>query len=518
MKNQIGDIIKKWAIGCFSIIKKCAIGCLCVIKKCRQFGAWIAKICRQFGAWIAEKWRARWKWYVICFWIIATPILLLTFFALMEKIFEWAKVLHLIGIKKIDTILDPLLTVSGGLLAVVGVYLTYGRLGQIKKQTEDQVEQTKNQVEQTKIQTKAIKIQEQGQVSERIKTGLELLSSKEEEIQISAVTFFDKLARDADKTGDRYTVEEVFNMLCNYVRNITVKGSYFRYNEKKPSPVVEAIIYALFRREGAQETYQGCKANLTQAYLGGASLRKAHLEGADLSRAQLKGANLRWAQLKGANLSRAQLKGANLSRAHLEGANLRRAHLEGANLSLAHLQEADLSGAHLEGAKLGHAHLEGADLSEANLERADLSWAQLKKACLIGANLKGADLKDANLEGAFLNFASLKDAKFEQANLKGAIFGEREVTIRGRKFTLDPADVEGADFRGARNWKKAHFTGAKNLDKKLPEDFDLNPPPHNPPTDAQIEMWHRQLLFLKRWQRASNRRRRQLCIFEGCKV
>ena len=371
---------------------------------------------------------------MLCLWIIVVPILLLTFLVLMGNIFEWLNVFPFIGIKKIDNALDPLLKVSAGLLAAAGVYLTHKRLVQI--------------VEQTKNQTKEIKIRERGQVSERIKTGLELLSNEKEEIQISAVTFFDKLARDAEKTKDRSTVEEVFNMLCNYVRSITVKESYVKDNQEKPSPVVEAIINTLFWEGMGPETYQGCKANLTQAYLGGASLSEAYLGGADLSGA----------------------------------------HLEGADLSVAYLEEADLSGAHLEGADLRKANLEGAFFGEANLERADLIRANLERADLIRANLKGAILFGAHLEGTFLNMASLKGAKFEKAHLEGAIFGKVEVTTRENPLFLDPTDVEGADFREALNWEKAHFTGVKNLDKKLlPKDFNLNNPPNNRPTNAQLE-------------------------------
>jgi hypothetical protein len=117
----------------------------------------------------------------------------------------------------------------------------------------------------------------------------------------------------------------------------------------------------------------------------GIQLDRAHLYGADLTSAWMPGASLQKADLKAAQLSPIQLEGANLTGAALNNAILRGANLTRANLSEANLTGAMLPKATLEGAKLGGAVLTHVDLTGADLSRADLTDADLT-----GANPEGA--------------------------------------------------------------------------------------------------------------------------------
>ena len=188
---------------------------------------------------------------IVCI-ILGAVVVFFISLLLFEVYSSWDEI---ISIQRIDIALK----VIGGSLAAIAVYYAYRRVGQLQKQTE-------NQIQATEDQTRAINLQERGQVSERIKTGLELLSSKEESIRLGAVSFFDKLARDAKGARDDKTVEEVFNMLCGYVRSATDTNEYQWHYRDKPSATVQEVIDTLFKGKGV-ETYAGKEANLSEANL-----------------------------------------------------------------------------------------------------------------------------------------------------------------------------------------------------------------------------------------------------------
>ena len=94
------------------------------------------------------------------------------------------------------------------------------------------------------------------------------------------------------------------------------------------------------------------RANLANAYLGGANLARA-------------------------NLANAYLGGAYLARANLDGANLGGANLGGANLASANLGGANLGGANLVNANLGGANLDGEVLNKAPISLINLQWSIL---------------------------------------------------------------------------------------------------------------------------------------------
>ena len=250
----------------------------------------------------------------------------------------------------------------------------------------------------------------------------------------------------------------------------------------------------------------GPKADLSGAYIGGATLWNANLKyanftGADLSSASLWNANLKYADFTGANLYAAYLDGADLRYAttnslvvgcpyslptdwqcvsnlydpgggyieefHLLGP---KADLSGADLRLTNLSGANLDGADLSGAKIFLADLSGADLKDANLFKTKTTF--LVGDCpaslptdwkCVGDDLVGpdADLGGADLGGADLRYADLSGTNLVSANLDGA-------NLSGG--FLDNADLTGVDLRYA-DLKSVHARNLLGCPAALPTDW-----------------------------------------------
>ncbi|MGA1602887.1 MAG: pentapeptide repeat-containing protein [Prochlorothrix sp.] len=112
---------------------------------------------------------------------------------------------------------------------------------------------------------------------------------------------------------------------------------------------------------------------------------QADLAKANLEEAYLGGANFAWANMVGIFL-----KGAALAGVDLTGANLRHAHLQGVFLG-----GEDLEGNYLGGADLDHAKLQGANLREAYFELTQLNQTNFEDAILHRSIFFGVDLAQA---------------------------------------------------------------------------------------------------------------------------
>ena len=241
--------------------------------------------------------------------------------------------------------------ILGGLALLIGIYLTWRRVGAAEKQVE---------------------VVREEQITERFTRAIEQLGSDKLEVRLGGIYALERIARDSEK--DHWTVMEV---LTAYVRE-NARWTEDRPKEFAPLPTdIQAILTVLARRRRDFEKDPALRLDLSYTDLRRAWLPGAHLEGALLGRAHLEAAFLMDAHLEAAYLWLACLQGAHLEGAHLGGADLRGAHLAGANL-----KGADLGGADLRGADLRHADLAGANLRAAHLEGADLG----------GADLMGVDL------------------------------------------------------------------------------------------------------------------------------
>jgi len=276
--------------------------------------------------------------------------------------------------------------------------------------------------------------------------------------------------------------------------------------------------HALWVASGGRE---GCRADLTDADLSGATLA-----GRDLSRAVLTGANL-----SGADLSEAVLDGARMIRARLVGADLLGASMVEANLTWANLKNARLASAIFRGACLADSDLTGARMRGADFTNADLEGADLRGAELTGTVMNGTDLTgtvfdapagDDHVDAAYeadavldtdhepLPISELPDADLEdahgvqhgvhaaapamerpapvappsRADVLAAILDAhgrwlatdgaegRHADLGGfdlRGLTLAGADLVGADLATARNLTTSQLAGADLTGARLPE-------------------------------------------------
>jgi uncharacterized protein YjbI with pentapeptide repeats len=121
----------------------------------------------------------------------------------------------------------------------------------------------------------------------------------------------------------------------------------------------------------------GKEADLTGAYLQGATLNGARLLGASLEHAQLQGASLVGAWLPGVSFDGARLQGASLYGADLQGASFFDADVQGTRLDNARLHGASFDSARLEATTFDHSELFGVSFKRAELIGVDLSGAKL---------------------------------------------------------------------------------------------------------------------------------------------
>ncbi len=274
--------------------------------------------------------------------------------------------------------------IIGGILAVIGIALTFWRIRTLEKQVD--------------AMEKQILVAQEGQITERFTRAIDQLGSGKMEIRLGGIYALERIAQDSEK--DHWPIMEVFT---TYVRENVPWSEPDEYEpiedndpNYKPRTDIQAILTVIGRRKEAFREKETRALNLSHT-----DLREMNLRESQLDRAGFTGANLNEARLV-----KASLQGANLSFARIDEARLNRANLEGADLWSAKLREAILVETNLKGARLWSANLREAILIGANLEGANLTGAWLQ-----GVDFKGANLKDANFVGA-----NLRDAKLEEAN------------------------------------------------------------------------------------------------------
>ncbi len=298
-----------------------------------------------------------------------------------------------------DKLRTTLILVWGGLIVVLGLYLTYRRIKATEKQAD---------------------VIADGQITEQFTKAIDHLGAvdkegnKNLEIRLGGIYALERISRHSKK--DHRTIMDI---LSAYVRKNAPYDrerdiSYEEGDIPNLHDDIQAILFVIGRRKLSHEEGP-FEINLSQTDLGKANLHGANLWKANLQKANLGGANLQEANLGGANLHGANLWKANLHKANLEEANLQKAYLWETNL-----KEAFLGKANLQEATLGEADLQKAILWEANLQEAFLGGANLQKTNLGGANLKEAFLGKANLQEATLGGTNLQKAILGGTNLQKA--------------------------------------------------------------------------------------------------
>ena len=233
--------------------------------------------------------------------------------------------------------------------------------------------------------------------NEQFKNAIDQLGSENNAIALGGIYTLHRIAKE-----DESYRENVFNILCSFVREVTTTDDYKEKYNDKPSEPIQTILNILCINKKDFKIYKEYKINFSGVNLAKANLIRANLIDADLIHADLRGVHF-----GDANLTNAFLPFANITNTYLRDADLTGVDLQNANLISVSLKNADLTNANL-----SNANLTSIRLSNANLTNADLSYTNLT-----GANLLAANLTNANLECARLNGTNALDDGITGADL-----------------------------------------------------------------------------------------------------
>ena len=290
-----------------------------------------------------------------------------------------------LNLTKFSLLANPILSTT---LVGISIYFLRTNISAIKNQNENAIRSERN---------------------ERFKNAIDQLGSEKNVTVLGGIYTLHRIAKE-----DESYRENVFNILCSFVRDVTITGEYQAKYTEKPSEPIQTILNILCKNKDDFNIYKTptkkrniiTRTSLYKFYESLRTLKNKFL--LDFSSAYLVGANL-----ENANLSEATLTGTNLSKANLTKADLIKADLLKANLADASLKDAyliytNLLNANLIGAGLWSANLTGAILLDANLTGGYLWNANLRDAHLVNADLRGADLTLTNLAGTKLGGAYLE--------------------------------------------------------------------------------------------------------------
>ena len=311
------------------------------------------------------------------------------------------------------------------------------------------------------------KLIEKGHDNERFENMTANLGHGKITVRISTFYRFYHLAENNKGENPQKLKEDVFEMLCSYLRAMPDEPSGLKKkNKDEYNKERETLFYILFK-DKFKSNSNGLMPDDFPADLKRINLSEMTLSGANLSCADLSNANLLNANLLNANLS-----GANLSGAKLSGTNLAHAKLSNADLSFADLSQANLLDTNLVGANLWHANLSGAKLSRADISGADFSGANLSDTDLSGEDFSGASLSDADFSNTHLSDTNFSNANLADANFLNTALSDANLSnsnLSGVNFSnasLPDADLSDADLSRA-NLADAHLADANLANANL---------------------------------------------------
>ena len=306
-----------------------------------------------------------------------------------------------------------IISIVGGVIAIVGLILFYQRL---KKQEEQ------------------IDLQRKQRTDDRFTTAVELLGSSETSARTGAIYSLYHLAIE-----DKKYRKEVSQILCSHIRSKTNEADYKKEHNKRPSNEIQSTIDLLLKNQ------DGNKGLYCQDFAKEKSFPQANFKYAYLVKA-----NFRSAQCQGANFSCAQCQGANFTFAQCQGAYFNHAQCQGAYFIHAKCQGADFSDAQCQGAYFLNAKCQGADFNEAQCQGAYFRFAQCQGAYFRFAQCQGADFRSAQCQGANFSEAQCQGAYFIHAKCQGA-------------YTCDGYYIEFKDLIGKETeLKTMQFAGELN--------------------------------------------------------
>jgi uncharacterized protein YjbI with pentapeptide repeats len=258
----------------------------------------------------------------------------------------------------IDTEKITWTSISSGLIAIIGLILFYERL--------------KNQGEQVRIQGEQIQIQIKQRVDERFNSAINLLGSNETSARTGAIYTLHELALEEEEYR-----QQIVQILCSHVRSKTSETEYQKTHKERPSNEIQTTLNLLFK-EHKHGLYAQDFAKVTE--FPRADLSHAYLVGASFEHAQCQGVNFWHAQCQGADFCLAQCQGVNFWHAQCQGADFSLAQCQGADFCFAQCQGASFRGAQCQGADFGHAQCQGVNFSRVRCQGVNFKSTQCQGA------------------------------------------------------------------------------------------------------------------------------------------
>ena len=310
--------------------------------------------------------------------------------------------------------------------------------------------------------------------NERFKNAIEQLGNDKNAMVLGGIYTLHRIAKE-----DKNYRENIFNILCSFVRDITTTESYQQKYTNAPSEPIQTILNILCLNKNDSQIYCSHKNKLKINFYN-AYLYNANLEGVNLTDADLRLVNISSARLMNANLTNADLRSAHfiftdLTASNLMNANLANAHFGSTNLANANLINADLTNVNLTNTYLSGAIFINANLMKINLTNADLMNANFTCAYLNGTIFTGANLMNADLNGTIFINANLMNTNFICAYLNGTIFtganlmNARLINTCSLKDSYD-CFMPFEDYIRSNIGKKTDLSGIKDgYDSKNPQ-------------------------------------------------
>jgi uncharacterized protein YjbI with pentapeptide repeats/uncharacterized membrane protein YdcZ (DUF606 family) len=320
------------------------------------------------------------------------------------------------GFAEIRDTYDLFAKTLGGLLVLVGLYLTFRRLIASEKIAEASLMTARATLD--------------SQITDRFSRAIDQLGSEKLEIRLGGAYALERIAKDSAR--DYWPV---MSTLAAFVReHAPVKAPGTQQGDVAPARADVLAVASVFSRRDRRERFGLLlpRTDLSGMCLSGACLENSTVAHSDLTKCTLEGAtcpnaDFTKATLRSAEMSNADLSGGRFIAANLEHATVLRSKLCGSQLAYANLKEANLCFADFRGTWLLGADFGRAKLVCANFANCDMSVIEdLRGADLRGADLSGSILWQLDLRGVDLRGANLAKAIVRGADLAGAILSGQQ--------------------------------------------------------------------------------------------
>jgi uncharacterized protein YjbI with pentapeptide repeats len=179
-----------------------------------------------------------------------------------------------------------------------------------------------------------------------------LLGSSETSARTGTIYALHELALEEEKYR-----QQIAQILCSHVRSKTSETEYQKTHKERPSNEIQTTLNLLFKEhkrglyaQDFAKVTEFPRADLSHAYLVGASFEHAQCQGVNFWHAQCQGADFSLAQCQGADFCFAQCQGASFRGAQCQGADFGHAQCQGVNFSRVRCQGVNFKSTQCQGA------------------------------------------------------------------------------------------------------------------------------------------------------------------------